>query len=364
MSIFERSLDRRAILKAGSFAAVTSLAGLSACKNGAVNQGEVVVVSYGGSYQEALRHAFFDPFTAETGIKVRDVEWSGEYAKLQAMVKSGAVAWDLVNAAEANVVQRGIADGLLAKIDYSHIDKTRFFKTAVTDWSVGYDFFSTVLAYRTDSFDAAHAPKDWKDFWNVTDFPGARCLRNDPRTTLEFALLADGVPKDKLYPLDIDRAFASLDRIAPHVTVWWTSGHQPVQLLANKEVVMASVFNGRIWTAVRNDHLPLGISWGDGALDTDTWIIPKGAPNYANAMKLIEFTARPEVQLGLTKYISYGPTMPEAFKNLKPETVTDLPTAPQNFPKQFAFDGAWWAANEVSVRQRWDGWMSKHQSRS
>ena len=36
--------------------------------------------------------------------------------------------------------------------------------------------------------------------------------------------MADGVPWDKVYPMDIDRAFKSLDRIKPHVDVWWTSG--------------------------------------------------------------------------------------------------------------------------------------------
>jgi hypothetical protein len=29
---------------------------------------------------------------------------------------------------------------------------------------------------------------------------------------MTFALLADGVPKDQLFPFDIDRAFAALDR--------------------------------------------------------------------------------------------------------------------------------------------------------
>ena len=39
--------------------------------------------------------------------------------------------------------------------------------------------------------------------------------------TIPAALVADGVPKDKLYPLDLDRAFKKLDEIKPHIKVWW-----------------------------------------------------------------------------------------------------------------------------------------------
>ncbi|ODV43375.1 hypothetical protein AWV79_17990 [Cupriavidus sp. UYMMa02A] len=41
---------------------------------------------------------------------------------------------------------------------------------------------------------------------------------------LEFALLADGVPKDKLYPIDVQRALKSLDRIKKNVVKWWDTG--------------------------------------------------------------------------------------------------------------------------------------------
>ena len=39
--------------------------------------------------------------------------------------------------------------------------------------------------------------------------------------------MADGVAPDKLYPLDVDRAFKKLEEIKPNITVWWTSGRNP-----------------------------------------------------------------------------------------------------------------------------------------
>ena len=51
------------------------------------------------------------------------------------------------------------------------------------------------------------------DFWNVKDFPGKRSLPNFPAYMLPAALMADGVTADKLYPIDLDRAFKRLDKI-------------------------------------------------------------------------------------------------------------------------------------------------------
>jgi ABC-type spermidine/putrescine transport system permease subunit I len=86
--------------------------------------------------------------------------------------------------------------------------------------------WAQVLAYRTDVFGGA-VPSGWADFWDAKRFPGDRTLvgagsGNNPE--LEFALLAASVPADKLYPLDLDKAFASYDKIKPDVVKWWETG--------------------------------------------------------------------------------------------------------------------------------------------
>lgn len=319
---------------------------------------EVVVCSYGGSYQEAQRKAFFEPFEKETGIKVIEANWSGEYAKLKAMVDANSVQWDLVTSAESSHAIRGANDGILVKIDYTNINKGDLLPGAMLEYSQGINYFSTVLAYRTDLFRDGIFPGNWRDFWDLKKFPGKRSLRKDPRTTLEIALMADGVSKDSLYPLDIERAFRSLDKIKPNV-IWWTSGSQPVEFLANKEVVMTSVFNGRIWAAVKKDGLPLQVEWNQGILDLDVWIIPKGAKNYDNAMKLIEYSARPDVQSRIVEYINYGPTSKSAYNQLSADAKKVLPTSSDNYSKHFLFNGEWWARNEQSVLEKWNEWLLK-----
>ena len=54
-------------------------------------------------------------------------------------------------------------------------------------------------------------------------------------------------------PVGVDRAFKKLDTIKKDI-VWWDAGAQPPQLLASKEVVMTTAWNGRIQSAIDNDR--------------------------------------------------------------------------------------------------------------
>ena len=58
------------------------------------------------------------------------------------------------------------------------------------------------------------------DFFDLKRVPGKRMIRKDSQAMLEMALIADGVPLDKLYPLDVDRAiakFATIKDCDPHL---------------------------------------------------------------------------------------------------------------------------------------------------
>ncbi len=194
---------------------------------------EVVVASWGGSYQDALKRAWFQPFEKETGIKVTDVS-PVNYGKMATMVETKNVEWDVVDVG-SSFVATGISKNLFQPLNYSVIDKQGLIPESVNEFAVGIEYFSTLLAYSTKRYPTG-APESWADFWNVTKFPGVRAMRKISYTTCEQALMADGVPPSKIYPIDVDRAFKSLDRIKPHVKVWWTQGAQPIQLLTDGEV--------------------------------------------------------------------------------------------------------------------------------
>jgi len=215
----------------------------------------LTVCSFGGTFQESQRKAFFEPFAKSAGISVNEASYSGEYSKIRAMVQARSVAWDVVDVEDPNLVL-GASEGMYEAIDYGVVDKTPLMPGTAQPCGVVTNIYSTVLAYDTQVYpDPAKRPKTWQDFWDVNKFPGPRALRRSPRGTLEFALLADGVPPESLYPLDVQRALRNLDKLKPHITVWWESGQQPVQLLASREVVMSSAWSGRIWNAKHINNL-------------------------------------------------------------------------------------------------------------
>ncbi len=318
----------------------------------------LVVCSYGGSYQEAQRRAVFGPFARWTGTRIKEVSYSGEFARLRAAALDAAVPWDVVSTESSNVL-RGADEGLLAPMDYTKIDRSELLPGTAGEYGVGWCYWSTLIGYNTDAFPAGRPrPTTWKEFWDVEAFPGARALRRDPRGNLEFALLADGVEPQDLYPLDVDRAFRSLDRIKDHVAVWWVSGAEPAELLAGGKVVLASVWNGRAHTAAMAGG-PVAVEWNQGMLDSDAWVIPRNSRQPELARRLIAFATEPGQQADNTKYIPYGPVNRQALSRVPADVAADLPTSPANLAVQFRLDSRWWADNEAQVLERWNAWLGE-----
>ena len=174
------------------------------------------------------------------------------------------------------------------------------------DYALDMLVWAEVMAYRTDAFKGA-VPVGWADFWDTKKFPGDRALGGAGPSTpeLEFALMAAGVPPDKVYPIDIDKAFASYDKIKANVVKWWETGAVPVQLLTDKEVVLTIGLerpDGRVPGRRRAGRDQLG----SGAAKRDCWAVPKGSPNRANAMKFIAFSTMAIPQARLSSLIPYG----------------------------------------------------------
>src|SRR4030095_14551066 len=194
--------SRRRFLAAGGSAAALAL---SAPSLRAQSKGRVVFGSWGGTWEAAMRKAWFDPFTANTGIEV--VTATGTtYGKIQAMVETGRPEWDVVEV-QPDFQWIGTEKGLLEKIDFSVVDRKPIMqgKDMITDYSVPQVLFSRVMFYNTKM--SSDVPQNWADVWDLKKYPGKRTFFSRSHGgVLEAALMADGVPGDKLYPLDVDRA--------------------------------------------------------------------------------------------------------------------------------------------------------------
>jgi putative spermidine/putrescine transport system substrate-binding protein len=320
----------------------------------AASKNELVFVGFGGSYQDGQTKALFEPFEKETGIKV--IQTTGvDIAKLRAQVQSKNVEWDLISIPD-RLRYAAVKDGLLTPLNYKVINAKDVMPSLVTEFAVGCVTIPMLLTYSTKAYPADRAPKTWMDFWDPKKFPGPRGLYNAPTYILEFALIADGVPKDKLYPLDVPRALKSLDKVKADVKVWWTQFPQPGVLLKSGEITMTP------WTRSISFILegePLAISYDGAALTYEAWVVPKGAPHAENTMKFIDWALQPKPQAELTKYIAFGPTNSKATPFVDPKLRPLLSSDPENVKKGFLLSGDWWGPNLDKVNEQWNEWRLK-----
>lgn len=323
--------------------------------------GEVVIAALGGTLQDNQRAAYVEPFAKESGINARLVSYS-KLSEALAQHRTGNVAWDVIYMSGGGMLALQ-QEGALQKIEYGELDEAE--RAGIKPQSLLQPYgapdaaFTRVLAYSTKTFASEPRPHSWADVWDVGKFPGPRCLGGFSGTLspdFEFALLADGVPMDKLYPLDIDRAFKSLDRIRPHVAKFWETGALAPQMLTDGEAVIASAYANRIGD-LQKAGAPVAFDWNQGMMYMGYWGILTGAKNYANAMKFISFATRGKSQADFVALNPMGPANSNAFKFILPENGSKLPTAPENIDKQFIYNDEWWASNRQKVQSQWDDWL-------
>ncbi|WP_283808635.1 extracellular solute-binding protein [Bradyrhizobium centrolobii] len=227
----------------------------------------------GRSPADGSAEGFFEPFSKTTGIEVVEDEYNGEAAKIRAMVKSKSVSWDVVDGYSVWVNQL-CADGVLERIDWKRLGFDRTSSWTAKRMIAGCPsvISATVVAYDRDRL--PNGPKTIADLFDTENFPGKRGLWKNPQDNLEWALIADGVPIKDVYkvlgtPEGVERAFKKLDTIKKDV-IWWTSGAQPVQLLADGQVVMTSAWNDRISDASKNAGKHFQIMWDAAKWELET----------------------------------------------------------------------------------------------
>jgi putative spermidine/putrescine transport system substrate-binding protein len=341
---------------------VATAAGIACALWAGVASAQVTVVSFGGAYQEGQSKALFQPAAKALGITVKEETYTG-VADLRLKVKAGAVTWDVVASGSGSAARAG-AEGLLEPLDYKTIDVSTFSPGLAQPYCVGGDVFSTVMAWNTKTYPNG-GPQSWADFWDVKKFPGKRSYRKGVAGALEPALMADGVPANKVYevlsaPGGIERAIKKIKELKPNIAVWWSSGAQQAQLMKDGEVDMITGWNGRFDVAAK-DGAKVAYTFNQGLLDYDCFGVPKGAPNKAMAMKFLNEISKPQYQAEFTKYITYGPTNKKAYEGsaISAAYARTLPSHPDNVAKQLPIDLDWYIKFEAKAAEAYQNMLTE-----
>jgi len=352
---FDRT--RRRLLRGAGSLATTALAPLLVTERTVAQTRTLYVNSWGGSYTAAEEAAYFKPFTAATGIQIRTIT-PVSFARIKAQVQTGNYQFDMTSV-NSMLWLRASREGLAEPIDWTVINRDALSADAIVadGHGIACNILGTNLCYRKDKFPNG-GPRSWADFWDVENFPGTRslCSSDAPRSMI-FALLADGVPHEHLYPLDIDRAFRKLDRIKPHIKVWWREGNQSQQLIRDGEVDMMSIWNGRA-TELRLRGVPVELVWNGAVRSTSTWCVVKGAPNRKLAWEFVNFASQAKPQAEFASRLYYGPINPRAYNMIPRELAVELPTYSDNLAVSIKEDDHWEADRIAHIEERFAQWLA------
>src|SRR5215211_4231487 len=339
-AIINTTLTRQEFLKVSALGlAGATLLGTLGCGGGgsggegggAATEG-LVFASSGSSYQRAQTKAWLKPYSNETGTTIRQ-DSPTDYAKIQSMVENNKVVWDVVNVSNDFGLQ-STAD-LLEPLDYSVIDKGPILEGYASEYRIACMLYANTLAYNTQKI------------------PGRRGFRKSPWETLEVALLGDNVAPENLYPLDVDRALDKLDTIKDQI-VWWETGGQLQQQLADGAVTLASAWNGRVQKEI-DAGTPVKIQWNQNLQTADYLVVPKGTANKEQAMELIAYCVSADNNHRLSDFIPYAPINKKSIPKVDPQVTSQLPTAYRDVG--VTFNAEWWDNNREAVEQKFNQWL-------
>ena len=326
---------------------------------------DLTAVSFGGAYGAAQKEHMVDPYIAATGNNVLFEDYSGGIAEIKAQVEAGNIQWDVVDI-EVIDLERACSEGLLEIIptdilppgdDGTPATEDFFEEALANECGVGVIFWTIIYAYNTETIEGG-TPSTIQDFFDTETFPGKRAMRKRPQVNLEWALIADGVPRDQVYEtLATDegqaQAFAKLDTIRGDL-VWYESWSQAPQLLNDGGAVLVQSANGRIFKDIQDHNRPFVMVWDSHIFDLDVWSVVKGSPNMEQAMDFVKF-ATGTVPLSGMQDVAYGPTRRSAAALVDPAVVNDLPTA--HIDIGLKADGIFWADFGESLGEKFNEWL-------
>jgi len=309
---------------------------------------ELVVTTYGGSWEKFWRATLLPAFTAKTKITPKlDIGFGRTYTTNLRAAGVGKSPYGVIMTNEifASVLRD---EGHFEKLDLALLPSYGDLYPIATAAAKGYGAVGLIspigIGYRTDLIKTK--PKSWKDLWDNPEFKGRIGLYNIQNTAGKMMLML----ASKLYGGDIHNIDVGFKKLGELGRVMQTDFNMST-MMSTGEVAVAPFDFGEI-ARLRNQGLPVDcVVPEEGLLMWDqTFNIPKGAPK-AEAHAYLDFLLSVEGQNLLMKEFLVSPVnrkvvVPDALKK-------DIPVSGAAMDKFLAWDWDFMNKNAESLTRRW-----------
>ncbi len=363
--------------RAGLFCTVLAMAGLpatvsaqsTASLEGAAPKPEITFTSWTGPYMRSQMLGFVRPYEKENRVRVNVEHYNGGIAEIRDQVESANVTWDVVDLTQADSL-RACEEGLLEDLSGISLPngadgtpaEDDFVEGALNDCGVGVIVWGTAFAYSNSAF-GDNPPQTIADFFDTEAFPGARAIRDDPTVIMEWALMADGVAREDVYPMletdeGVERAFDKMEDVRSGLQLW-QSGREPVRMLNAGEVAMSMIWATTGATASKEDGADFTVNMDGRVIEMDLFGIPKGSRYKDEAIEFIRYASSTNSLANMVGFLPNGPTRKSSLSRLTDDTLAQIPNGPAYEDKlSIRSDAEWWAANHSRLEEKFDIWMS------
>ena len=292
---------------------------------------------------------------ANPGVKVKQSSDSGSFVSLLPKLKAQPGLFDMALAG-INEVQRGIAAGVVDKLDFKNIPNSKmidkkFLGTAVNRWGdyfIPTDYGKTGIAIRTD---LVHEPiSSWADLWKVAPkYSGKIYVYDFAKDLLSTALLKLGYSANDTNKDHIAAAGKELQKLKPHIGNLGTNGIGAA--LVNGSAAISVTYDYDAYqAALKNKHIRW-INPKEGmAAYLEGWVALKGHNLQSEIEAFIDFALQPKYYADFVRDNSTAWTIPAARRYLP----AGLAKSPILFPSQSVLRTVQFEAYLGAAEQHYD----------
>jgi spermidine/putrescine transport system substrate-binding protein len=356
-------LDRR------SFLGFVGVAGLAAGFFGSgmramaqsIDVKQILMHSWGGVVQEAMRKTGIAAFEADTGIKVVEGTFGLEEEVLSKAKAGRPGDFNIINSAGIAWYKRWVDAGFGVKLNEANIPNLanvmpallKPFREVTPDGlsAVPFSYGNTGIAYNKKFISPERALAEREKLLVAPDLKGKLSGHNDFQTRMWVAALLTGQDPNNIQ--DLDAVWENIRLNRSLVKKYWGSGAESTELLASGEVYATDIWSGRAASLIERDPNFGYVDYSTGYCWCSDLLVVKGSPLEV-CEKFLNFILDKEVAIAVSEAQLYPPALDPTKVQLT-KKIESLPNFdPTGTLSKFAFsDPNYWTKHEKDWKPKY-----------